>query len=89
MNWKPLLQRVLLLLITAALLLPATTLVLGGLSRVLSLMGDAAASVVLDRLALAAVVLWVLTLLFLILVQAVHLVLPPGPPNDSQGPPEE
>lgn len=77
MNWKPQLQRALLLLLVAALLLPAVTLVLAGLGGLLRAMGDLAGGAVLERLALAGGVLWVLSLLFLLLAQAVLHLLPP------------
>ena len=81
MNWKPFLQRVLLLLIAAALFLPVATIVLWSLARALVTMGDAPGSSVLDRVALACAVLWVLDLVFLILVQAIDRLFPPDGPS--------
>lgn len=80
MNWKPFLQRVLLLLLIVALLLPVATIVLGILAWLLGKMGDAPGSAVLDRVALTCVVLWILDLVFLVLAQAAHLFIPPGDP---------
>jgi hypothetical protein len=80
MNWKAFLQRVLLLLVGVALFLPVATIVVWALARVLATMGDAPGSGVLDRVALACVVLWVLDLVFLLLVQAIHLLFPPTDP---------
>jgi hypothetical protein len=77
MNWKPFLQRVLLLLVAAALLLPVATIVVWALARVLGTMGDAPGGRVLEYVALACLVLWVVDLVFLILVQAVHMLFPP------------
>ena len=76
MNWKTLVERLLLLLLAAALLLPIVAIVLGGLGHLLTKMGDTGGGTVLGGLALAAVILWLLDLVFLLLAQAIHRLLP-------------
>ncbi len=82
MNWKAFLQRVLLFLTAAALFLPVGTIVLWGLAQVLGKMGDASGGVVVGRVALACGILWALDVVFLVLVQAIHLLSPPDEPPD-------
>ncbi len=74
MTWKSLLQRILLLLIAVALLLPVAALTVWAFGKLLGTMGDAVGGVVLERIALGLMVVWVLDLVFLILVQAIHLL---------------
>ncbi len=75
MIWKTLLTRLLLVLIAGALLLPVATIVVWALGRLLLAMGDIQGGAVLERIALAFLVTWCLNLVFLILVQGIHLLV--------------
>jgi hypothetical protein len=81
MTWKTFLQRILLLLIAAALLLPVATIVVWGLARLIGAMGDTLGGAVLERIALGFVVAWLLDLVFLVLVQGLHLLISADPPD--------
>ncbi|NUQ61362.1 MAG: hypothetical protein HUU20_02670 [Pirellulales bacterium] len=78
---KTFLGRVLLVLIAVALLLPVATIVVWAIGRLLLAMGDGQGSAVLDRIALGFVVTWALDLVFLLLFQAVHLLMSADPPE--------
>jgi hypothetical protein len=80
------LRRALVVLIAVALVLPIVTLILLGTSRLLSAMDDQAGAGVLDRLALAAGVLWAIDLVVLVIVQGLHTLGPPH--NRPDFPPE-
>lgn len=81
MTWKSFLQRFLLLLMAAALLLPVSAVVIWALAKVIGAMGDALGGVVLERIALAIVVTWVLDLVIVVLVQGLHLLVSADPPD--------
>lgn len=81
MTWKSFLQRLLMLLIAAALLLPVAAVVIWAMAKVIGAMGDTQGGVVLERIALATVVAWVLDLVFLVLVQGLHLLTLGAPPD--------
>ena len=87
MTYQNLKHGVLLLLVAAAGMLPVTICVLVGLGRLLGGMGDAAGSLVLDRIGLALAVAWILDLVFLVLWLAIQRLLEPGdPPETGEGP---
>jgi hypothetical protein len=70
-------------LVTATLALPVVICVLAGTARLLSAMGDAAGGAVLDRLVLAAGILWVIVLVTLVVVLGMLALV------NSREPPEE
>jgi hypothetical protein len=61
-------------LLAIALLLPAAILVLLGMERLLSVLGDASAAKFFQRLVLVGTTVWVLDLLGLLLAVAAKLV---------------
>jgi hypothetical protein len=63
-------QRVTLLLVIAALVLPIAICVLVALGKLLGAMGDVSGAAGVDRIALACGVLWVVGLIALVIVQA-------------------
>ena len=78
---------VLLWLVAAAVMLPITICVLVGLGRLLGGMGDAAGSLVLERIGLALGIAWVLDLVFLVLWLAIQRLLEcGGPPETGEEP---
>jgi hypothetical protein len=83
MTCKNLKHAVLLPLVAAAVMLPITICVLVGLGRLLGSMGDAAGSLVLDRIGLALGIAWVLDLVFLVLWLAIQRLLEPGDPPEE------
>ena len=74
-------RRVLLGLVTAACVLPVAITVVVTVAWLLAQMHDAAAAAVLDRVALAIGILWVVDLIVLVVALAIHAL---GPP-DAQG----
>jgi len=80
MRQKPIPQRILLLLIAPAVVLPIGICILLALGRLLGAMGDASGGVVLDWIALACGVAWVLDLICLILAQGINSL---GAPEDQ------
>lgn len=72
-------------LVATACILPLAIVVLVGVARLLAAMDDAAAAVVLDRIALAAGIVWAIDLLCLILALGIEALGPPpsGPPDSS------
>lgn len=75
MREKILPRVVVLLLLVGALILPVAISVLFGLAKLLVAMGDSVGAAVLDRVALAAGVFWVLDLVALIVVQTIASLL--------------
>ena len=76
-------SRVLASLVTAALALPVTISVLVAVARLLAAMGDVAGSLVVDRIALAAGIVWVVLLVCLVVVLGIlALARPPEPPEE-------
>jgi hypothetical protein len=78
------LRRVLIVLIAVALVLPIVTVILLGTARLLAAMDDRAGAAVLDRLTLAAGLLWVIDLSAVVIVQGIHTLGPPYNPPDSR-----
>ena len=72
MTRKPVSQRALLVLITAAIVLPITVLFLWALSALTRAMGDEMGAAVLLRVAQAGGILWGLDLIFLLLAQGLN-----------------
>ncbi|MFZ1934668.1 MAG: hypothetical protein WCB27_15300 [Thermoguttaceae bacterium] len=64
-------DRIVLLLIAVAVLLPVALCVVLGIAALLAQMGDAAGAAVLYRIALAGGILWVIDLIFLVLALAI------------------
>jgi len=73
-------RRVLLGLVTAACVLPVAITVVVTVAWLLAQMHDAAAAAVLDRVALAIGILWVIDLIVLVVALAIHAL---GPPDDE------
>ena len=72
MRQKPIPKRAVLLLIAIAMVMPIGICVILALGRLLQAMGDASGSVVLDWIALACGVVWVLDLICLILAHSIN-----------------
>ena len=72
MSRKPVSSKVLLALMVAGLVLPITICVVLGLASLLAAMGDAVGGQVLRYVALAGGVVWIVVLVGLIFVQAIH-----------------
>ncbi len=80
MNRKSVPSKVLMGLIVAGLVLPMTICVVVALAWLLSKMGDDPGGKVLGYVALALAIMWVVVLIALVLVQAIHLL---GRSNDA------
>ncbi len=80
MSRKPVSSKVLLALIVAGLVLPMTICVVLALGSLLAAMGDNAGGAVLRYVALAGGVVWIVVLVSLIIVQAIHTL---GRPDDT------
>ncbi len=76
-------QRAILALLAGTILLPITICVVLGVASLLSAMGDLAGGGVLQRVALACGIFWVVDLLCLILVLAIQAVTDHDKPDDS------
>jgi len=73
-------------LLLAAVALPIVCMVLVGLGRLLAAMGDATGATLVDRLALAAGVAWVLVLIALVLLLAAARAFePPASADEASG----
>ena len=72
MSRKPVSSKVLLALIVAGLVLPMTICVVLGLASLLDAMSDFQGGKVLRYVALAGGVVWIVVLVSLIIVQAIH-----------------
>ena len=72
MSRKPVSSMVLLALIVAGLVLPMTICVVLALASLLAAMGDAVGATVLRYVALAGGIVWIVVLVGLIFVQAIH-----------------
>jgi hypothetical protein len=59
----------------AALILPIVIVVLGGIARLLFAMGDESGAIIVDRVALAAAVVWLVDLVLLLIVQSLTSVI--------------
>jgi len=70
-------------LLIAALLLPTGVLVVGAFGRLLSLLGDRAGGLALERIALGGGILWVLDLLGLLLAMAARTAVEDKPDDES------
>ncbi|REK19017.1 MAG: hypothetical protein DWQ37_02320 [Planctomycetota bacterium] len=73
-------RRILTVLVTTAFLLPVAIVVILAVARLLSAMEDGAAALVLDRIALAAGVVWATDLVCLLLAVGLNTL---GPPPES------
>jgi hypothetical protein len=74
--------RLLASLVVSALTLPIVISVLAAVGRLLAAMGDAAGGVVLDRVTLAAGIVWVVLLVSLVLVLGINSLLRQPPPEE-------
>jgi hypothetical protein len=74
-------RRVLTALVVAACVLPVAIVVVGAVGRLLAAMADTTGAAVLDGIALALGILWVIDLVCLVLVQAINSL---GPPPDAE-----
>lgn len=70
-------RRILACVVVATLLLPVLICVLLGVARLLAAMQDVAGAAVVDRLALAAGVLWIVDLVVLVIFAGIELVARP------------
>ena len=80
---KSLQRNLILVLLLASVLLPAVVCVLVGLGWLLRAMGDAVGGIVLDRVALALGIVWILDLLTLVLALAVERLTEPCDPPEG------
>lgn len=71
-------RKVLIALLSAGCVLPVAITLLWAVGRLLLAMQDSTAAVVLDRVALALGLFWVLALVCLVLAQAINALGPPG-----------
>jgi Na+/melibiose symporter-like transporter len=71
-------RRVLTFLITAACVLPVAIVILLAVARLLGAMDDKAAGSVVDRVALAAGILWAIDLVCLVIAQGINSLGPPS-----------
>jgi hypothetical protein len=74
-------HRVVLVLISSAILLPITICVVFGVAALLEKMGDTSGGAVLHRIALAFGILWAIDLICLVLVQAIGTLKGPNEPK--------
>ena len=74
---------VLTILVTAGCVLPLAIVVTVGMGRLLAAMDDAAAALVLDRVALGIGLLWGVDLLCLVLALGIRALGPPSERDDS------
>lgn len=65
-------RRVLVALVTAAMLMPMVVLILLGVGKLLTALGDATGAVWLDRIALVGSILWAVDLLLMLIVVAIN-----------------
>lgn len=72
-------RKILIVLLAMGCVLPVAIALLWAVSRLLLAMQDAAAATVLDRVALALGLVWVLALVCLVLAQALNSLGPPDP----------
>ncbi len=74
-------RRTLTILVTTACVLPIAIVILLAMVRLLAAMEDTAAAGVLDRVALAVGIVWILDLVCLLVAQGINSL---GPPPGSQ-----
>jgi hypothetical protein len=72
MSQKPLSRRILLPLVAGLLILPVAAWAIVAMGALLNAMGDAEGQVFANRLAWGCGVLWVLDLVCLVVIQAIH-----------------
>ncbi len=70
-------RRILIALVTSAVVLPVAIVVVAAAGRLLGAMQDASGALFLDRIALALGIVWVILLVCLVLVQAINMLEPP------------
>jgi type VI protein secretion system component VasK len=76
-------DRFVLALSVASLLLPISLCVVLGVAALLGAMGDSAGGAVLQRIALAGGIFWIIDLICLLLVLAIGALRGPDEPDDS------
>ena len=74
-------HRLVLALIVATILLPIALCVVLGVAALLIAMGDSAGGLVLDRIALAGGIVWIIDLICLVLVLAIGTLRGPDEPQ--------
>ena len=84
MHHPSILSRLLTPLILAGVLLPITLCVILGVAALLAQMGDSAGGAVLNRIALAGGILWVIDLICLVLILAIDSLR--GPDRSDETP---
>jgi hypothetical protein len=84
MQQLPIPNRVILIFVAAAVLLPITICVVLGVGSLLTAMGDSAGGGVLSRIALGFGVLWVVDLIGLVLVLAIGTLWNPDRPDEPE-----
>lgn len=85
MRPNPIAQRLLLAMITVGLLVPIAVCVIVALGRLLAAMGDSPAAVTaLDWVAVALGIVWVLDLVCLVIVLAVHTLFEQQEPHEPE-----
>jgi hypothetical protein len=77
------LKRIIIALLSATLFLPIAEMVMLGLARLLTAMGDETGALALDRIALGGGALWLLALIALVVVVALQTLVPPTSPPDK------
>jgi len=84
MRPRPISQRIVLLLVAGGVVLPITVCVVLGLGRLLAAMGDAEPGRVVDWIAAAFGVLWLVDVVCLILVLAINSLGEPDEPPEGE-----
>jgi hypothetical protein len=83
MRYPPIFSRLLVTLLFAAILLPITLCVLLGVAALLVQMGDSSGGGVLQRIALAGGILWVVDLICLLVALAIAMIGWPRGPDET------
>ena len=73
------------ILVAIGCVLPLAIVIVLGTSRLLAAMQDAAAAMILDRIALGVAIVWSVDLLCLLLALGINTLGPPPGPGDSSG----
>jgi hypothetical protein len=77
-------RRVLTVLVTIGCVLPLALVIVLGVARLLTAMQDTAGAAVLDRIALAAGIMWVIDLACLLLALGINASGPPAPEESEE-----
>jgi len=83
MHHPPIPSRLLATLVLAGILLPIALCVILGVAALLAQMGDTAGGAVLNRIALAGGIVWVIDLICLVLVLAIGSLCGPDEPDET------